>query len=46
MIPPAVQSQLRGALQAQLDAYAATFPLNVQRVTFKPGCMAAIGTTR
>ena len=46
ILPPAVKSQLVSALQSQLDAYGGTFPLTVQRVSFKPGCMAIIGTTR
>lgn len=46
ILPPAFQGQLGSVIQAQLDEFAASFPMNVERVTFKPGCVAFLGTTR
>lgn len=44
-LPPAAVDQIRSQLQAQLDKFASTFSLSVQRVSFKPGCMAIFGNT-
>ncbi len=45
-VPDAFKGQLAAAIEKQLADYAASFPLNVDRVAFRAGCIALIGTAR
>jgi hypothetical protein len=44
-IPGNVKEQLTGALDKSLTEFGASFPLVVERVAFRSGCLAVIGTT-
>lgn len=44
-VPGAVKDQLQNALDKGLTDFAGQFPLVVDRVAFRSGCMAIIGTT-
>jgi hypothetical protein len=44
-VPGAAKDQLLGALDRGLTDFAGQFPLVVERVAFRSGCMAIIGTT-
>lgn len=45
-VPAPIKDQLIGAIERSLNEFAASLPLAVDRVTFRSGCMAIIGTTR
>ncbi len=44
-IPGSVKDQLTSALDQSLTDFGASFPLAVDRVAFRSGCLAVIGTT-
>ena len=44
-LPGAVRDQIVAAIDNGLNNFAATFPLSVERVALRPGCLAIIGTT-
>jgi len=44
-IPGSVKDQLAAALDKGLSDFGSSFPLVVERVTFRSGCLAVIGTT-
>lgn len=46
ILPEAVAGQISSQIQRRLDALSGSLPLTVQRVSFKPGCLAIFGTTR
>ena len=45
-VPAPVKEQMITAIERSLNAFAASLPLAVDRVTFRSGCMAIIGKTR
>ncbi len=44
-VPPAIRDQLAAQVEKSLDDFAGSLPLRVERMAFRSGCMAIIGTT-